>query len=164
MFEELKKRLHGGTLGVTEETEGKLTVERRIMAMKNHEKKKKAALLQEYQPLNVTNRETAGGLSEEREADLQGNKIVEINRMLADDQYSVGKQLQEFREQLTQELENDSTFSDASKYVPARHPDEAARHLRQVHTAHHRLARQPRKRKDEELDPPRAPGVREVRL
>ena len=132
--------------------------------MKSQEQKKRAILHQEYQPLNVTNRESGNGLSEEREADLQGNKIVEINRMLADDQYSVGKQLQEFREQFIQELDSDATFSDASKYVAVSHPDAAARHLRQVHPANHRLPRQLRKREDEELDPPGPPRSRKVHL
>ena len=114
--------------------------------MKTQEIKKRTILHQEYQPLNVTNREASSGLSEEREADLQGNKIVEINRMLADDQYSVGKQLQEFKEQFTQELDSDATFSDASKYVTVTQADAAAGHLRQVHTADHCVSRQPRKR------------------
>lgn len=113
--------------------------------MKSQEKKKRTILHQEYQPLNVTNREAASGLSEEREADLQGNKIVEINRMLADDQYSVGKQLQEFKEHFIQELNNDETFSDASKYVTVVHTDATAGHLRSIHPADHRVAWQPRK-------------------
>ena len=100
-----------------EGSDGHVTVERRVMSMKHKGYQKQTSISQEYQPLNITNRDHPNAMSEEKEADLQGNKIVEINRMLADDQYSVGKQLQEFKVRFILDLEADTNFKDASKYV-----------------------------------------------
>ena len=118
-FEELKKRMLG-------ETNGKVTVEKRIMARKPPAKRGSNGNNPEYQPLNVTsrhgqqpNKEFAMSTirSEEKEADLQGNKIVDITKMLASDQYTVGKLLSEFTDKFLIDIEADVAWKDPSKYV-----------------------------------------------
>jgi hypothetical protein len=65
-----------------------------------------------YSPRADTNH-----LSSEKEGDLQGNKIVEITKMLASDQYSVGKMLAEFRDKFLADLKQETKFTDGADYV-----------------------------------------------
>jgi len=89
-------------------------------------KRNSAGANPEYIPLNVTSRNghqselslTASTVrSTEKEADLQGNKIVDITKMLASDQYTIGKQLGDFTKKFLADLEADTTWKDPSKYV-----------------------------------------------
>lgn len=78
----------------------------------------------EYEPLNKkgnriipTSEPRVDERSEEKEADLKGNKIVEINKLLAEERYGVGQQIKVFQTQLEKDLEGDQTFKDPGKYV-----------------------------------------------
>jgi hypothetical protein len=86
------------------------------MALKSKQKPTNVASRSEYQPLNIT---SMGDIqnNDEREMDQQGNKIVEINRLLSADQYGVGKQLQDFKEKFMEDLAKDVEFKNPSKYV-----------------------------------------------
>lgn len=50
-----------------------------------------------------------GANSLPQESHLEANKIVEINRMLADDQYSIGKNVAEFKFKFESDLQKDDT-------------------------------------------------------
>ena len=78
----------------------------------------------EYEPLNKkgnriipTSEGRGEERSEEKEADLKGNKIVEIHKLLAEERYGVGQQIKVFQSQLERDLEADQTFKDPGKYV-----------------------------------------------
>lgn len=86
------------------------------MALKSKQKPTGNASKAEYQPLNISNLTDMHSI-EEREADQQGNKIVEINRLLSADQYGVGKQLSDFKDKFMLDLSNDVEFKNPAKYV-----------------------------------------------
>jgi hypothetical protein len=86
------------------------------MALKGKQKTGPNSNRAEYQPLNISNTNEVLA-NDEREVDQQGNKIVEINRLLSSDQYGVGKQLQEFKTKFMQDLSGDVDFKNPSKYV-----------------------------------------------
>lgn len=115
-FEDLKKRIKGGISLNYAEKNGKVTVEKRILALSKKNKGRDSIIRPEYQPLNL-GCSTEVNLNEEKETDMQGTKIVEINRMLASNQYGVGKQLEEFKITFIKNLEEDADFKNPAKYV-----------------------------------------------
>lgn len=86
------------------------------MALKSKQQNRSNSSRAEYQPLNLNVNHDVN-FSHEREVDQQGNKIVEINRLLSADQYGVGKQLQEFKTRFMNDLTSDADFKNPSKYV-----------------------------------------------
>lgn len=75
-----------------------------------------AASRPEYQPLNLGSGSEMN-MNSDRDADTQGIKIVEINRLLASNQYGIGKQIEEFTNNFLKSLEEDKEFKNPAKYV-----------------------------------------------